>query len=511
MADSSEDKSATDGNKTLLRQGSITLVGNVLGKVLGFGFFLLIPRLVDKDTFGVYTLAVSIVTLLVAVGSLNIDRAVDYFIPKNQRSESRSVPSKILVKLGGIAALCSLVVAGFLVIFSGRVATLFGEPRLASVLPILAVLLPLLSIHRLQLAIFNVVKRLQYRVYTKNFTLPVTKLTGAGILTVTGYGLMGISVGHVIAVLLAVSVGFFIVFFQIPWSAKSTEGSVTIKEILKYSLPLSFAGVVTTVVSQVDFLVVGLFRKSTEVATYRLAFLLAVNILLFHQAVTPIFKTLTAEIADDTTALKDRYQLALRWVTIVTLPPAVTLLLLPGRYFGLLFGPKYSAASTVLPILVFGQLFNTSVGPSGRFLEGRGRSRLVLLNTLLLLTVNATLDVIFVQSFGIAGVAAGTATAFALVGIVEVLEIYIFEGFFPIPPNVGKIWLAGGACYICSFFLLSYFSYHSIFTFTLPAIVLVLYFFFLVLSRAFTENDHRILSSVDDWIGYPILNRLIIR
>ncbi|WP_052368064.1 lipopolysaccharide biosynthesis protein [Haloferax sp. ATB1] len=76
------DKQTEGGVSVLATQGSITLFGNICGKVLGFVFAAIATRLVDPTDYGIYTLALSIVIFIQGFASLNIYRSVDFFIPQ---------------------------------------------------------------------------------------------------------------------------------------------------------------------------------------------------------------------------------------------------------------------------------------------------------------------------------------------------------------------------------------------------------------------------------------------
>ena len=502
----------TDGGiLTLATQGSITFVGNILGKALSFIFIAVATRLVSPSEYGIFTLGLSIVLFVQGFASLNIYRSVDFFIPQFLINSEYGKAKKTLQNAFVIGVSTSVIGAIILFFSKDRLATLFNEPAIAAVLPLFLLLIPLQTVFRLLMVSFNSIKKMKYRVAVKNIFNPLVRTLGAIVLVSIGARVMGLIGGYLIGITLAILSGFAFLFYEVDWLRDTKAAPISTRSLVSYSLPLMFAGVIYSIVGQIDYFVIGYFLGSASVGQYRVAYLLSANLLIVLSAMTPIFKPMVAESKSDTARLERHYQLATRWVTMFTLPIAIMLILAPEVYLSILFTEQYAVAGAAVVALTFGYLFNASFGPEGMILEGLGRTRLTLFNTIVLVSVNGLLDVFLVPQFGILGAAIATGTALTVAGFAGVLEIYILRSVIPFSSSLARIWLAGIPAAGCGLFLVSL-SLKDIYIFPLlPTLIAVIYLVGLRLVGGFTQVEQDIAAQIDTRIGMTLMTRLVPR
>jgi len=494
---------------TLATQGSITFVGNILGKVLGFAFVAVATRLVTPSEYGVFTLGVSIVLFVQGFASLNIYRSVDYFVPQYLDDSSYGQAKKTLQNAFSIGCITSILGAIVLFLAREQLATLFNEPRVATVLPFLVLLIPLQTVFRTLITSFNSIKKMKYRVLMKDLLNPLIRTLGAIVLVTAGAGLLGLVGGYLLGVALAVVCGLAFLIYEADWVRSAKASPISNRSLVSYSLPLVLAGVIYSLVGQIDYFVIGYFLNSAEVGQYRVAYLLAVNLLIVLTAITPVFKPVVAENQSNTSLLKSRYQLATRWITMLTIPIALTLILAPGIYLSLLFTEEYTAASAALVALTAGYLLNASFGPEGMVLEGLGHTRLTLINTFVLVGINGILDILLVPQLGILGAGIATGTALAAAGLVGVVEIYILRSITPLSWKLLRVWIAAILPYTVGWLILSLEMGNIETAIILPIGIIVGYVPGLRVTKAFSNDDREIASQVDARLGYSILYPIV--
>jgi O-antigen/teichoic acid export membrane protein len=498
-----------DGSSTLATQGGIGLVGNVAGKALGFLFVAVVTRLVSPDEYGVFVLGVSVVMFVQGFASLNIYRSIDYFVPQflddgDHGRAKRALQNAFLI---GIASSIAGVVA--LVLLRNQVASLFDEPRLEFVLLLLGVLIPLQTVNRLTLTSFNSIKKIKYRVLTQKLINPIVKTLAAAGLVLGGAGVAGLVGGQLVGVAVAIVCGVAFFLYEVDWYRGATPTSVSSRSLVSYSLPLVLAGVIYSMVGQIDFFVIGYFRSSEEVGQYRVAYLLGSSLLLVLRGFTPVFKPMIAETASDPATIRNRYQLATRWITILTLPVALTLVLAPDVYFSVLFTDEYVVASAALVALVVGYIINAGSGPEGMVLEGLGFTRLTLLNSVVLVGVNTTLDIVLVPRLGMLGAGIATGTALATASLLGIAEIYLLRGVHPVSLDLLKAY-AGAAVPVAfgAGVVLLVDSELVVFA-LLPVCLPLLYLIGLRTVGGFTEDDARVATQFDERLGYDVATRIV--
>lgn len=494
---------------TLATQGSITFVGNILGKGLGFAFVAAATRLVTPAEYGVFTLGVSIVLFVQGFASLNIYRSVDYFVPQYLSNSNYGQAKKTLLNAFSIGGVMSILGAVVLFLVREQLATLFNESRIATVLPLLVLLIPLQTTFRILIASFNSIKKMKYRVLMKNLLNPLIRILGAMVLVSTGAGLLGLVGGYLLGIALAIVCGLTFLVYEADWIRSVKSSPISNRSLVSYSLPLVLAGVIYSLVGQIDYFIIGYFLNSAEVGQYRVAYLLAVNLLIVLTAITPVFKPMVAENQSNTPLLKSRYQLATRWITMLTIPIALTLILAPEIYLSLLFTEEYTTASAALVALAIGYLLNASFGPEGMVLEGLGHTRLTLVNTFVLVGINGILDILLVPRLGILGAGIATGTALSVAGLVGVVEIYILRSITPFSQKLLRVWTAAVLPYTVGWLLLSLNMGNLETAIILPIGTVVGYISGLRATKGFTNDDREIASQVDSRLGYSILYPIV--
>lgn len=498
-----------DGIFTLAVQGSITFLGNISGKVLGFIFVAVATRLVTPSEYGIFTLGLSIVMFVQGFASVNIYRSVDYFVPQFLSDSEYGKAKKTLQNVLIIGTVTSILGSIVLLLTKERLATLFNEPAIAAVLPMFLFLIPLQTIFQLLIASFNSIKKMKYRAVMKDIIDPLTRILGAVVLVSMGVGLFGLIGGYLIGLTLAVICGTAFLIYEIDWLRNTKTTTISSRSLISYSLPLVLAGVIYSIVGQIDYFAIGYFLGSAPVGQYRVAYLLAVNLVIVLAAFTPVFKPMVAESKSDTELLERNYQLATRWVTMFTLPAAITLILAPKVYLSILFTSQYSVGSAAVVALTIGYLFNASFGPEGMVLEGLGHTRLTLFNTVVLVGVNGILDILLVPQFGILGAGIATGMALTVAGFVGVLEIYFLHSVMPFSMNLVSIWLASLPAVVLGYLFISL-NLRDIFVFLLlPLLVSGIYFFGLRLTGGFTEVERDIAARIDARLGITLVTLLV--
>jgi len=497
------------GAEVMAKQGSITFLGNIGNKILGFVFLAIVTRLVSPSTFGVYSLGLSIILFVKGFSNLNLHRSVDYFVPQYlSGSEYGKAKSTVLFVI--VIGLLSTTVAAVLVVAGRRVlAEIFSEPLLIDILPLLCLVLPISAVFSSVNVLFNSIKQLKYTVYTQKLALPISKLVITVCFIYSGFSLFGLVGGYVFSFVVATVIGSVLALRNVDWVLGTDRRSVARKDILSYSLPLAFVGVIYATVGQIDYFVIGYFTVAESVGRYRVAFALSGNLLIFISSLTPIFKPMIVEKKHDIAVLRSRYQLATRWIVIATLPAAITLAVAPKAYILTLFTREYTTASTVVIVLSVGYLINALAGPEGMFIEGLGHSKLTLLNTIFLITTNSILDILLVPRIGIVGAGIGTAGAYTVTVLLGVGEIYYLKGIHPFSKNLFKALIAG----VPAVTIGTVFSYHisnsQIIAIVLPVIILTSYLLSLVLLKGFTNEDRNVTNKIDAKLGYPLFAWLL--
>ena len=479
-----------DPAQTLARQSSIAFSGNLIRRMLGFLTLAVITRLVSPAVYGLFVLAMAVIHFVQALASLGLPKAVDYFVPQYLQRGELGKARAVVLEVAVLVFLSASLTAAAIYVSAGTISVVFGEPALATVLVVLTIAIPLLAIYNVILASFNAIKRLRYRVYTRDMIRPTVRLGATAGLLLMGYGLLGLVGGYVLGLLAAILLGSLLLRHRVVQLTSVRASPVSPGPLIWYSVPLAFAAVIYVVLGQVDYFVIGFFATSQDVGFYRIGYSLAANMLIVFASVSPVFKPLIAEAKDDDIEVQERFRTAVRWIVGLTLPIAIVLGLGAEAYLSLVFTPQYGVASAAVIILSVGYLISvTSGGPDGALLQGLGYSRWVFVNTALLIVTNVVVSVLLVPRIGITGAAVGTAAALSVAGIAALVEVYVLRDIHPFSVEFLKLLAATVPALVAGATIVVFAPGSLAVAVLLPIVVLITYGTALIALDAFNETD----------------------
>lgn len=508
---STKQMSEESASQTLAKQGGVTFFGNIVGRVLGFVFLGTVTRLVSPDKYGVFVLALSLVSFFFGFANLSMQRAVDYFVPQYlQRGNYRKAKGTI-VMASIIAIVTSSGIAIVLFGLSTEISNWFEEPGLDVAIVVLSVSLPLKSQFDVLLASFNSMKALKYRVITRDIGKNLIQIGLTTVLLLSGAGLVGLLYGYVLSLLAAVIMGILLLFARVSWLRQEELEIVNVYPLLKYTFPLMFAGVIYSAVAQVDFFIIGYFLESGNVGIYKVSYQVASGLLIVISAISPVFKPMVSEVQSNKQEVAERYRLATRWITMLTIPMAVTLFLAAEAYLSVLFTPAYAAGSAALIALSVGYLLNAAFGPEGMMLEGFGYTKLTFMNTSAMILTNIALNLLLIPRFGIIGAGVATAVSTSLAVVLGVVQLYLLDQIHPFTTDLAKLWFAAVPMTILGGLLVLTLNSRLLIVVLLPVITPISYLLFIRSVGGFTEEDVKIANAIDSWFGRTLLRRIITK
>ncbi|WP_081655490.1 flippase [Halopiger goleimassiliensis] len=513
-ADRSDDGDATDGDSasdrdegvtTLAKQGSITFVGNVVNGVFGFAIVMLMTRFVSPSVYGLFVLATSVILFMQVFANVGLPLAIDYFVPQYLDEGERGKAKGVIVQVTATVLITSSVVAFLLAASTRVVGQFFQEPAMAIALLLLSVTIPMLAIYNVLLTSYYSIKKLQYRVVMRDLVRPTVRFAATAGLLLAGYGLLGLIVGYVVGLFVAISVGA-VVFAYKAWDIVSADLElVAAKPLVTYSVPLAMTSVVFVLMGHVDYFVLGFFLASEDVGIYRVGYMLGSGLMIVFNSLSPVFKPLIAETRDDLELVEQRFRIMARWIAGITLPITIVLSLGASSYLAVMYTPQYAEANAVVALLAAAFLFNVTFGgPDGSLLQGLGYSRFVFVNTLVLFGVNFLGSAALVPLVGMEGAAIGSATALFLVGALTLGELYYLDGIHPFTADFGKVVAAAVPATVAGVPVVVFLESDLVIVAALPVVVVGTYALTLIATDAFTDADAQMAAefspTLEKWL-----------
>lgn len=487
--------------KKIVKESGINFSGEVLGKILSYVWLILITRILIPKDFGTFTLGYTIVTFCLIFVLLGTHKALERFIPYFNGKDKRGKTKTLVKSIYKFGIISSIIVSIILFLLSNFLAVkVFNNPDLVSVLKVLSFALPFWAIIRLSSSSFIGFKELRYRIYFREIIRPGLKILFTIYLLVLSWGLLAWSKLYVLAIFITAMASLWFVKKKIlsPLSKIKPE-SVSFKKILKFSWPLTLSTTILIFLSQIDFIILGIYRSSAEVGVYKIYVSLIVILGIVLTSFAKIYKPVISELISkkQIKQVKAIYSWVTRWIINMNAFNLIILLFFGTSIITILFTKEYLAFPLALSILAIGKFLNSAFGPEGMTLEAFAKTKLNLLNALIMLLINLGLDILLIPKFGPVGAAIATSSAITIGGIVGLIEIYYFYKIQPYTKNNLTYILAALITALVAYLLKYFFGAPGLYDLIIYIFILgIVYLTLLYFTKSFNKDDKLILKDV---------------
>ncbi len=451
----------------MAKRSGLVFLGAAVGRVFHFLTQIVLANALGMASFGAYTLGFSVLNFLSAMSQAGLHQATVRFVAMGRAQEQPEMVRGVVRFAAIRVVIVSVLLAAALFFLRAPIANhLFHDPAFASTLMWTSLVLPLLcGVTWLGFALrgFRAVQAesVMREILNPGFFLLLCLLA-------VGFQIMSPQIAWLallMSTMLALSYGVMRLQsclrpYRIipplrgamrcdlkisdsngehppspPQGGNSVEGERGFKrgkEMRRFSLPIWFSRLFTTIMSQGDRLLIGAFSNVAQVGLYHAAYRLAAFQSIAMNSFVPMFSTAIAEAhaREDRETIIYYYRLVVRWAMLVTMPLCL-LCLVFGRKLLHVFGAEFEAALPVLLIITLASFIDAGVGPAGQFLQMIGRERAASALVISAALVTVGLNVLLIPRYGAVGAAMGTGAGIALLNLGRLLALRKFLGVFP--------------------------------------------------------------------------------
>lgn len=487
----------------IARGAGIVFAGTTISMLFGFLSVVVIARVFSRAEYGVFSLALTILSVLLVIATLGFPNSLPREVAFYREKEPSRIGSLILTALV-IVLLTSLAVTLFLVSGSVYIAQVFNEERLIYALKIVSLALPFSALTGTFVAISQGFGRVREKVYFQNLLYPFLWFSLVGIGVIVKVEFYYVFVAYVVAQMIA----FFALIADVFRLGLFKLGSIDLKlgkELVMFSVPLMFTGIAGFVMTWTDTLMVGYYKTSEVVGLYNSATPLAKLLPIFLTSAGFIYPPLATALyaQGKIEELKRVYQVLTKWIFLATLPLFAMMFLFPEATIGFFFGAKYLEASRALQILALGFMFHVLLGLNGLSLVVIKESKFVMYSTLISAVVNVVLNVLLIPTYGIEGAAIATAISYFVTNVLNSFRLYQKTGVQPFSRNYTKVVVSSVAMFALVWIL--HLKVLNIWYAALVLIVfLVIYFLLVLLSKCVDREDVELLLAIEKRVGIDL-------
>lgn len=483
----------------------MTLVGTLGSVGLLFLSRVILVRKLSIPSFGTYSLAITIVGLLSAIGTLGLPQAVARNLafvasPNDRRAIIRAAFRYVLPVNAALSA--------GIFLFAFYIGPTYHDPQLALTLELFSVVVILGVPATLIAAIFQGFEdALPNAVFLQvlNPLLFIAFLLTTEAFLPLGQQYVGAVVAYVVAdvavIVLLLAYYRFRIARLLP-RVLPTAGYGP--KLLAFALPLLVVGALTSVSGSADTLILGFVHRA-QVGYYTATLSLARLLGLGLSSVGYIFLPVAARYLGnrDASSLKMTYATATKWTLVVSLPLFLVFFFFPSESLGFVYGARYAATVLPLRIVVLGGFVSSLFGPASAAQIAFGRTQMVLLNTVIAATADVVLGFALIPSQGAAGAALAWSVSSVLFPLLSTIELALLEGLHPFERHYLLPLIATGVP-IGLLFGLAPFHPSDLLLVVLVLGLAGLFFLVVLGTRSIDRGDRLLLEAIERFLGRPL-------
>lgn len=408
---------------SFLKGSSVIFVGFIVQLGLGFAGKLLMGRLLGNVNYGLVNIGVTVMSTAGIILLLGLNTGISRYLPRQERSADRR---GVLVSAFSIVVPVALVAGALIAIFADNIASIiFKDPAAGPIIRIFAITLPLMILIRLTSGTIRGQQTAVPRVLLQNIGLPVLRFGLIIVALVLGLGVAGVS-GAYLGAYALVGVGALYYLYRHTSLFDRISTTPMRRKLLVFSAPLILASMTNMIHTNIDIFIIGYFQSTGEIGVYNgvypLSKLLKVGLTSFGFLFMPLISELHSN--GERGEMRRTYEIVSKWVLLLTLPILLVYLTYPDIVIRNTFGGEYVTGSLPLAVLSIGFFAHTVSGPSGDTLTAQGKSKLVMLDNIVVAIVNVGLNLILVPRYSILGAAIATTVAFLVMNSLYVIQLY---------------------------------------------------------------------------------------
>lgn len=496
--------------KLLAKSSIIVFIGLILSKIATYLYKIIVARNFGQEVYGLFSLASLLAGLFVAIFSFGLQsgllRYISFFRGKEQTEKIKHIfrfSIRFTLPIGILSGILFFIFADTISI------SIFHNPNLSIFLKWFSLFIPISLLGGLFHVTLRAYEKIAWYSFIGNILLNFTQLIFLVILLFLNLNNSAIILSYNIGMFSILVASFLVCKYKIPEIFKKStikliEGKKLIRDLFSYSWPIMFLGLVTVLFSSVSSFFLGYFKTASEVGIYNVAFtimeLLGVVPALFLQLLFPL---ITREYSKgNNTLIRELTKQIGKWIFTLNLPFIILVILFPEAIINVLFGSSFISAKIPLRFIAIGLFFYYLFVISENLLSMAGKSKTTLLNFSIASVINIILNLILIPKYGVTGAAISTMISYVLWSILSFFSAKKYTSIVPLKIEMIKILLVSLIPVSIVFLIRKFIEIKTITAVFLGIFFVLLYFFLILVTKCFDENDFIILKSIKNKIFY---------
>lgn len=439
-------------------------LGNISGYVFNYGYNFLLQRGLGVKNFGLYSISLSLVNLIASIFDLGLDNAMIRYIGIYRGKKQTSQLKTLTVFCTAIAGITGILGALLVLFAAPWLANLQHKPAIASMLQLMAPLIPLMCLQTIWSGGLQGLKEFKRRLLVQRLIIPLPLFFLMAIVLFFFHDVTSAILVVFFSTLVGVIANLYFLFRAISRNIKPGPELYEVRAWLGFAAPNFLTTITNTVLDSIDTLLLAFFVPALAIGQYTAAIKITGFILMPLNSLNVMFTPTIAELhgKGEKQKLEMMFKVVTNWSITLCLPIFLIATLFSVPLLGLP-GKDYIGGWPMLVALAAGNLISALVGPVGYLLLMTGHQKYSFFNSLSVVILTVVVGLVLAPHYGAMGVAISTGLAVGVINCVKVIEVYFLlkvhpyrrDTLKPISAGVISAMVTGGLLYL---FNLTHFS-----------------------------------------------------
>ncbi len=394
----------------ILKNSIYLIMTNFSGLFLGFIFWMIATRFYSPSDIGMASATISSMVLISMISCVGLPLAMTLYLPLNVQNANRIINSCIIVGILVSMIFSSIFILGINT-WAPKLEPVLGNYKLMITF-IITTIMTTVSIF--MGSMFTAGRRSSFQMIKEN-VFSIIKLFL--LILLSGFGVIGIFISWSIGLMIAILVGFFLLFKLWRYTPMLTIDPI-IKNMARFSIGSYIAGTLYNIPKFI-FPIIIINLLSVESAGY---FFIAMTIAsVFYSIPEAIMGPFVAE-SSDKEKFWNNVNRAIKF-NIYLLVPGLLLLMIFGKFILNLFNPNYAVHSLNTLIILSSVSIPLSLVTVFNMIRASQKKVMPSIEVEAVITImTITLSIPFMRIWNIEGIAISYLVAYTLVAAIIILK-----------------------------------------------------------------------------------------
>ncbi|MFA7466656.1 MAG: oligosaccharide flippase family protein [Desulfotomaculaceae bacterium] len=416
----------------IARHGGIVIIGSIISSVVRFLTQVILGRALGAEKYGLFALGFSLFSMAGQVSQLGLTEGIIKYgaVYKTENDQSRL---KGLLQQAVIFVAAAAVVVAIMIYYSAPYLAMdfFNKSELVPVIKYFALSVPFFALGMISAASARAVQSITDYTLIQYVWHPVIFIVFVGATFLVGPNISNAIGAFVLAWLLVFIFSAVSMLKTSPVFRPGIRPVYETRHLFRFVIPVFLAKWLPLLINNIDKVILGKLVLTGDVGIYNAGSKVAVQILIFMQALNLIFAPIVAAHFHDhkLEELNALFKTVTYWTVALTLPVVLWMTLNAELIMGL-FGSEFTTGKNILILCCLAQFISVCTGPL-EYLLIMGRQDLHLINNLVLAFINVACNIILINKYGVFGAVLTLGISMFLYNFVRLVEVYILYRLFP--------------------------------------------------------------------------------